>query len=158
MQLAIERGSEAEKILNGRNLYKDEFSFKAVEYKMDGGKPVETGKVLTATNTDAGKITFDTVTYKKNEADGDNTGDYIYKVTEVVPTKGHPGVTYDESEFTVNVNVTDSGLGKLDVTSEILDADNKAAESIRFTNNYTCIHNILYNITNKCKFISNIYT
>ena len=127
---------EAEKILNGRNLYKDEFSFKAVEYKMDGGKPVETGKVLTATNTDAGKITFDTVTYKKNEADGDNTGDYIYKVTEVVPTKGHPGVTYDESEFTVNVNVTDSGLGKLDVTSEILDADNKAAESIRFTNNY----------------------
>ena len=127
---------EAEKILNGRDLYKDEFSFKAVEYKMDGGKPVETGKVLTATNTDAGKITFDTVTYKKNEADGDNTGDYIYKVTEVVPTKGHPGVTYDESEFTVNVNVTDSGLGKLDVTSEILDADNKAAESIRFTNNY----------------------
>lgn len=127
---------EAEKVLAGRNLYSDEFSFKAEEYKLENGNPVATGKVLTAKNTDTGKVTFETVTYTKNDTDGDNTGDYIYKVSEDVPAKALPGVTYDESVFTVKVNVADSGNGTLTVTSEILDKDDEAVEDIKFENSY----------------------
>ena len=82
------------KVLEGRELKKDEFSFKLV------GEDIES----TVTNDADGKINFDKFEY-------DEPGTYVYTVSEV---KGdEAGMTYDKSVFTATVNVVDDGEGNL---------------------------------------------
>lgn len=104
------------KVLEGRELKKDEFSFKLV------GEDVES----TVTNDADGKINFDKFKY-------DEPGTYVYTISEV---KGdETGMTYDKSVFTATVNVVDDGEGNLKASVAYAKGD-KSVEGIVFNNTY----------------------
>ncbi len=104
------------KVLEGRELKKDEFSFKLV------GEDIES----TVTNDADGKINFDKFEY-------DEPGTYVYTISEV---KGdEAGMTYDKSVFTATVNVVDDGEGNLKANVTFTKGD-KSVEGIVFNNAY----------------------
>lgn len=104
------------KVLEGRELKKDEFSFKLV------GEGIES----TVTNDADGKIGFDKFEY-------DEPGTHVYTISEV---KGDEvGMTYDKSVFTVTVNVVDDGEGNLKANVAFTKGD-KSVEGIVFNNTY----------------------
>ncbi len=104
------------KVLEGRELKKDEFSFKLV------GEDIES----TVTNDADGKINFDKFEY-------DEPGTYAYTISEV---KGdEAGMTYDKSVFTATVNVVDDGEGNLKANVAFTKGD-KSVEGIVFNNTY----------------------
>ena len=104
------------KVLEGRELKKDEFSFKLV------GEDIES----TVANDADGKINFDKFEY-------DEPGTYVYTISEV---KGdEAGVTYDKSVFTATVNVVDDGEGNLKASVAYTKGD-KSVEGIVFNNTY----------------------
>ena len=104
------------KVLEGRELKKDEFSFKLV------GEDIES----TVTNDADGKINFDKFEY-------DAPGAYVYTISEV---KGdEAGMTYDKSVFTATVNVVDDGEGNLKANVAFTKGD-KSVEGIVFNNTY----------------------
>ena len=104
------------KVLEGRELKKDEFSFKLV------GEDIES----TVTNDADGKINFDKLEY-------DEPGTYVYTVSEV---KGdEAGMNYDKSVFTATVNVVDDGEGNLKANVAFTKGD-KSVEGIVFNNTY----------------------
>lgn len=106
----------AVKVLEGRELKKDEFSFKLV------GEDIES----TVTNDADGKINFDKFEY-------DEPGTYVYTISEV---KGdEAGMTYDKSVFTATVNVVDDGEGNLKANVAFAKGD-KSVEGIVFNNTY----------------------
>lgn len=104
------------KVLEGRELKKDEFSFKLV------GEDIES----TVTNDADGKINFDKFEYSE-------PGAYVYTISEV---KGdEAGMTYDKSVFTATVNVVDDGEGNLKANVAFTKGD-KSVEGIVFNNTY----------------------
>lgn len=104
------------KVLEGRELKKDEFSFMLV------GEDIES----TVTNDADGKINFDKFEY-------DEPGTYVYTISEV---KGdEAGMTYDKSVFTATVNVVDDGEGNLKANVAFTKGD-KSVEGIVFNNTY----------------------
>ena len=104
------------KVLEGRELKKDEFSFKLA------GGDVES----TVTNDADGKISFDKFEYSE-------PGTYVYTISEV---KGdEAGMTYDKSVFTATVNVVDDGEGNLKASVAYTKGD-KSVEGIVFNNTY----------------------
>lgn len=104
------------KVLEGRELKKDEFSFKLV------GEDIES----TVTNDADGKINFDKFEY-------DEPGTYVYTISEV---KGdEAGMTYDKSVFTATANVVDDGEGNLKANVAFTKGD-KSVEGIVFNNTY----------------------
>ena len=104
------------KVLEGRELKKDEFSFKLV------GEDIES----TVANDADGKINFDKFEY-------DEPGTYVYTISEV---KGdETGMTYDKSVFTATVNVVDDGEGNLKASVAYAKGD-KSVEGIVFNNTY----------------------
>ena len=104
------------KVLEGRELKKDEFSFKLV------GEDIES----TVTNDADGKISFDKFEY-------DEPGTHVYTISEV---KGdEAGMTYDKSVFTATVNVVDDGEGNLKASVAFAKGD-KSVEGIVFNNTY----------------------
>ena len=104
------------KVLEGRELKKDEFSFKLV------GEGIES----TVTNDADGKISFDKFEY-------DEPGTHVYAISEV---KGdEAGMTYDKSVFTATVNVVDDGEGSLKASVAFAKGD-KSVEGIVFNNTY----------------------
>ena len=104
------------KVLEGRELKKDEFGFKLV------GEDIES----TVTNDADGKINFDKFEY-------DEPGTYVYTISEV---KGdEAGMTYDKSVFTATVNVVDDGEGNLKASVAYTKGD-KSVEGIVFNNTY----------------------
>lgn len=104
------------KVLEGRELKKDEFSFKLV------GEGIES----TVTNDADGKISFDKFEY-------DEPGTHVYTISEV---KGdEAGMTYDKSVFTATVNVVDDGEGNLKANVAFTKGD-RSVEGIVFSNTY----------------------
>ena len=104
------------KVLEERELKKDEFSFKLV------GEDIES----TVTNDADGKINFDKFEY-------DEPGTYVYTISEV---KGdEAGMTYDKSVFTATVNAVDDGEGNLKANVAFTKGD-KSVEGIVFNNTY----------------------
>ena len=104
------------KVLEGRELKKDEFSFKLV------GEGIES----TVTNDADGKISFDKFEY-------DEPGTHVYTISEV---KGdEAGMTYNKSVFTATVNVVDDGEGSLKASVAFAKGD-KSVEGIVFNNTY----------------------
>ena len=104
------------KVLEGRELKKDEFSFKLV------GEGIES----TVTNDADGKINFDKFEYGE-------PGTHVYTISEV---KGdEAGMTYDKSVFTATVNVVDDGEGSLKASVAFAKGD-KSVEGIVFNNTY----------------------
>lgn len=104
------------KVLEGRELKKDEFGFKLV------GEGIES----TVTNDADGKISFDKFEY-------DEPGTHVYTISEV---KGdEAGMTYDKSVFTATVNVVDDGEGNLKANVAFTKGD-RSVEGIVFNNTY----------------------
>ena len=104
------------KVLEGRELKKDEFSFKLV------GEGIE----ATVTNDADGKVNFDKFEY-------DEPGTHVYTISEV---KGdEAGMTYDKFVFTATVNVVDDGEGSLKASVAFAKGD-KSVEGIVFNNTY----------------------
>lgn len=104
------------KVLEGRELKKDEFSFKLV------GEDIES----TVTNDADGRINFDKFEY-------DEPGTHVYTISEV---KGdEAGMTYDKSVYTATVNVVDDGEGNLKASVAYTKGD-KSVEGIVFNNTY----------------------
>ena len=104
------------KVLEGRELKKDEFSFKLA------GEDVES----TVTNDADGKVSFDKFEYSE-------PGTHVYTISEV---KGdEAGMTYDKSVFTATVNVVDDGEGNLKASVAYTKGD-KSVEGIVFNNTY----------------------
>ncbi|MHA3042487.1 Cna B-type domain-containing protein [Streptococcus sp. 517s] len=90
---------EVTKKLTGRELKADEFEF-VLKNDADGS---ELQKVK---NTADGKVTFAPIEYTKS-------GTYNYTIVETNAGKTVDGVTYDNLEVKVTVEVTDDGEGKL---------------------------------------------
>lgn len=93
---------EVSKILDGRALVADEFSFTLSD---------EAGIIQTKKNNAEGKVIFDEITFYQ-------AGVYDYVITEI---KGDAyGVTYDETVHKINLIVKDNGDGTLafDVSSD----------------------------------------
>ena len=120
----------ANKDLVGRDLNENEFTFKVEA--ITSGAPMPTA--TTAKNNKNGDVDFGNITYSA-------VGTYKYKVTELVPAEAVNnvlnGVTYSEKTYTVTVEVTDLGNGRLHATVSSLDEENLAQPGgIVFTNIY----------------------
>lgn len=108
----------AKKVLKGTVLTKGQFSFVLKGTVND--EPVE----LTAANDAEGNVVFPNLEFTR-------AGTYTFTVSEVVGNEAR--VTYDKRTFTVTVEVTDDGFGKLSVT-----VTNDAPEgALVFVNTYT---------------------
>lgn len=88
----------ASKVLNGKSLEADEFSFVLTD---------KGGEQVTATNDANGMVVFPAIDYKE-------PGTYQYTIAEVKGDKSD--VTYDESKYAVTVTVKDNGEGSLVAT------------------------------------------
>ena len=133
----------ARKILKGRKLRANEFSF---EVKLTD----QEGKVVaTANNKQSGDISFgpifysqDDITHWKSETDGTltGTGTKIYTISEVIPEEEdrQSGIAYDSTIYTVTVSLTDDGKGTIKTASEYSrDGEQIKPEEVIFTNTYT---------------------
>lgn len=112
----------ATKKLLGRDLADGEFKFVLLDEK---------GNVIsTATNTKDGKIVFDSITFT-------DVGTYKYTVYEENGTSEN--VTYDKTEYIIEIKVTDEGKGKLVVGTPVIKkaGNNDAVAEIIFENTYT---------------------
>ena len=84
-------------------------------------------KAVTAKNDANGAVSFvENATYTE-------PGQYIYTIQET--PNGVAGITYDSSVYTLTVNVTDDGSGKLTATKS-LTKDGAEATAISFNNTY----------------------
>lgn len=107
------------KELTGREMIGSDFTFQLLD---------EDGHVLQeVTNNFDGAIVFEPLVYNISHAG--NT--YTYTVRELIPAEKEPGITYDTTEYTVTVTVTDNGDGtlKLDYTGQ--------TNALNFTNRYS---------------------
>lgn len=104
----------ATKVLDGRNLKADEFSFELVE----DGEVVATGA-----NDADGKITMGKISYTA-------AGKHTYILREAKGAEGN-GITYDSTTYTIVTTVTDDGNGKLTVKHEL-----QGANEAKFNNSY----------------------
>ncbi len=127
------------KKLDGRDLKNGEFTFNLVETDASGN-PIKNGKKLTATNTldeKVGKFTFAEITYQY-----DDIGFHYYKITEDA-SAALSGVVYDDTEYIVEVEVKDIGVGLLSASITKVndnplenDGDGKPINPIVFENSY----------------------
>lgn len=108
----------ANKVLTGRELAADEFSFELVEGEGKDAKVVATGK-----NAADGKITMSPIEYIK-------AGTHIYTLREVKGNAG--GITYSDAKFTIETTITDNGDGSLSATHVL-----KGTEPAEFKNTYS---------------------
>lgn len=99
-----------------------DFLLTGVTFTPVGGTAAAYTYTSTGTNAADGTITFDTIYYTE-------PGVYTYTMTEVIPDPQLTGMTYDQSEYTVTVTVTDDGAGTLtaEVTgiTQVKDAEGK---------------------------------
>lgn len=129
------------KILTGRNWNQnDHFDFKLEA--VDGAPLrddvtdtyIQTNVAYTEGLTgDGAQVPFDfgSITFTK-------PGTYEYKITENIPTEGKiPGVSYDNSSYSVTVTITDDGSGQLTMTGHTITKDGAPADSVKFTNTYS---------------------
>lgn len=111
------------KTFTNGTLVGNDFAFQMKE----GGTVLETVK-----NTESGTFEFPPITYATDAKDeAHQPGEHTYTVSEVPGSAA--GVTYDNTVYTVKVNVTDEGNGKLSVTKEDGSAD---FTGLHFTNSF----------------------
>ena len=115
---------EGTKILTGRNAVDGEFTF---------GLYDPNGKLVDDATNAGGKFTLGVSGLGK-----DQLGTHTYTVKEILPVDGqgnvldvYKGVTYDKTVYTLAVTVADNGVGGVDVSYDLIDA-----EAIAFSNSY----------------------
>lgn len=117
------------KVIEGKSLEDKEFTFKLYEAVLGTDGKYTAGKELDSTQNAAnGEFRFDTLTL-------DEAGTYYYVIREDA-SEAKEGITYDTAEYLAKVVLTDllDGTMKIEVTYTV---DDKAAESIRFSNVFT---------------------
>ncbi len=112
----------AVKVLKGRILLENEFEFVL--------KDADGEVVATATNIKDGKITFEEIEFTE-------AGTYIFTVSEKIGTLEN--VTYDRTEYVVEIEVIDEGVGQLEAKAPIIKktGSDEEVEEIIFENLYT---------------------
>ncbi len=113
---------EATKVLTGKELTSEEFSF---ELKNKEGTVLQTKK-----NDAFGNVKFDKIAYTL-----DDVGEHVYTVSEGIPEDTN-GIMYDNNVYTVEVVVSDNGDGTLQIDKTIKDSDEEKRADITFTNTY----------------------
>ena len=109
----------ATKVLTGRDLKADEFSFELVEGEGEDAKVVATG-----TNVARGKITMNPIEYTE-------AGEHTYTLREVNGGTASNGITYDGKTYTIVTTITDNGDGTLSATHKL-----QGANEAKFNNSY----------------------
>lgn len=136
---ALAEGIKVSKVLTGRAMKAGEFSATVASIDNDDGKTTaaDANAKLPKADTEISfpKASADSTVSKKilgdilfTQEDAGKTFSYI--VAEKVPAEGddNPGVTYDCSQYRVDLAVKDTGTGKLSVTptvTKIVDRDGK---------------------------------
>ncbi len=110
---------EGTKNLNGRDIKAQEFSFELFD--------VNNVKLETVKNDANGKFSFTAIPVE-------SAGNYVYTVREL--NDNQQNITYDQTVYTVNVNVTDNLDGTFKVEYSYIVGDS-SAEDITFVNTYT---------------------
>ncbi len=116
------------KTLTGRALEAGEFTFNLYSAKNENGVWVKDELLEQVTNTADGNIHFTTLA-------ADTVGTYVYFVTEDA-TKKLANITYDATEYMVEVTATDNLDGTMKLVYEY-SADGEAKDGIEFANSYT---------------------
>ena len=116
---------EGLKVLEGRKLNADEFTFHVTSDDENAPMPEQT-EVKNKAN---GRISFGTITYGKDDLGDETEKTFTYKVKE---SGNRPGVANDTETKTVKVTVKDDGKGH--ITAE---TDPKAAPLFAFNNTYS---------------------
>ena len=116
---------EGQKVLEGRNLKADEFTFKVTSDDADAPMP----KAREAQNRANGSVNFGTVTYGKDDLGDATEKTFTYKVSE---SGKQPGVSNDTETKIVKVTVKDDGKGH--ITAE---TNPKTAPLFAFNNTYS---------------------
>ena len=116
---------EGLKVLEGRKLNADEFTFHVTSDDENAPMPEQT-EVKNKAN---GRISFGTVTYGKDDLGDETEKTFTYKVKE---SGNRPGVANDTETKTVKVTVKDDGKGH--ITAE---TDPKTAPLFAFSNTYS---------------------
>lgn len=99
-------GLSAKKTMTGRELKADEFEFELVD---------NTGTVIDTTKNDGnGNITFQPLTYQRDNDGTDDCGSHEYVIRE--RNTGEKNVTYDKTEHHVTVTISDNLNGNLTAT------------------------------------------
>ncbi|MEI3192989.1 MAG: SpaA isopeptide-forming pilin-related protein [Lachnospiraceae bacterium] len=128
-------GISAEKILKGRAIADGQFSFtlKGIAENEANG---DTNKDQTVKNV-GNTVTFADLKYTEKNAGKT----YTYLLQEAIPESKANGYTYDDTVYTVIVEVTDAGEGKLNVQKTIVKADESGelapVDKAVFTNTYS---------------------
>lgn len=124
------RGS---KTLNGRRLVEGEFAFEITAVTPDAPLPT----AAKVSNNADGEFVFPAIRYEiSGEKDYNKT--YIYTIAEVVPADGEDkkGITYDETSYTLLVNLQDDGKGGITKTVT-LDGTPVTDIEVSFVNDYS---------------------
>jgi|GEM_PF-1880827 len=112
------------KVLQGAKLTDKMFQFVLTD---------ENNQILqTAFNDVDGNVLFDKIYYNQNL-----TGRHIYSIREIQGDKA--GITYDGTEYTVTIDVSDNGDGSLKIESSLVKVVNGKkvnADAIEFVNKY----------------------
>ena len=136
------------KILTGRTWRSDDkfgFKLEAVtngaplpeqQSESNGKRYANSGDVTGTDNTyDEAPFDFGSVTF-------DKPGTYVYNITENIPTGNQakiPGVSYDNSSYSVTVTITDNGSGQLTMTGHTITKDGETENGetkAKFVNTY----------------------
>lgn len=115
---------EGLKVLEGRSLQADEFTFTLTSEDANAPMPEKTE----VKNDAKGQINFGTITYGKAVLGDEAEKTFTYQVKE---SGNRPGVANDTEVKTVKVTVKDDGTGKISATTETTDAP-----LFTFTNTY----------------------
>ena len=133
VNIAIEEGSfvpVAEKVLTGRKLAKDDFTFKLTGVTPNNSISAVVPYTDTATNDGSGNVIFNEINYTM--ADVGNT--YVYEISEVAG--GSAAYTYDDTIYTVEVQVIyDNATNKI-IAIPAITQDGNTVTNIRFINEY----------------------
>ena len=119
------------KVIEGKSLEENEFTFKLYEAVLGTDGKYTAGQELGKTQNAAnGEFRFDALTIP-------DVGTYYYIVREDA-SAAKEGITYDTAEYLAKVELTDALDGSMDIAVTYT-VDDKAADTIRFTNVFTDI-------------------
>ncbi len=117
------------KVLTGRVLLNDEFTFVLTEALDASGKTAEGAISFESRNALDGSFNFPEITYSA-------AGTYYYTLSEKSAVSSSYGIKYDESVYIITVVVEDDGVGHLEVTDKSYTKSGANADSLTFTNEY----------------------
>lgn len=86
--------------------------------------------------------TYDEAPFDFGSVTFDKPGTYVYNITENIPTGNQakiPGVSYDNSSYSVTVTITDNGSGQLTMTGHTITKDGETENGetkAKFVNTY----------------------